>query len=395
MLHFIPKINCLIAAICITLNVYSTNAQVTDASNYWSATTFKSNQLTERKTPLPEKYKSFQLDFNSIKSAFAKAPLEQLGISRNTIKGALILLPLPDGTFSTFEVVESPVMQEPLASTYPFIKTFIATQINHPEVIARLDYTLLGFHAMIMDPAGWSFIEPIAIGNTADYISYYKKHSKSRQDFDCGVEGNDAGDHNRIMNTSNLNAAKTNGTSLRTYRLALACTGEYAAVFGGTKAAALSAMVTSVNRVTGVYESELSIRLTLIGNDSLLVYTSTTDPYTNGSGSTMLGENQSNITTVIGSANYDIGHVFSTGGGGVAGLGVVCNTSNKARGVTGSGAPFGDNFDIDYVAHEMGHQFAGNHTFNSVTGSCAGGNRNASTAYEVGSGITIMAYAGI
>jgi hypothetical protein len=186
----------------------------------------------------------------------------------------------------------------------------------------------------------------------------------------------------------------SSGANLRTYRLAMAATGEYTGVLGGTVLDGLSGVVTTMNRVNGIYEREVSARMVLVANNDSIIYTNAaTDPYANTSGD--LTANQTNLTNLIGSANYDIGHLVGTGGGGVASLGSVCVASRKAQGLTGSPNPIADAFDVDYVAHEIGHQFAGNHTFNGSGSNCSGGNRNTSTAYEPGSGITIQAYAGI
>jgi subtilisin-like proprotein convertase family protein len=194
---------------------------------------------------------------------------------------------------------------------------------------------------------------------------------------------------------------------LRTYRLAVATTGEYSSFHIGLEGAGLapeeeqravvmSAVTTAITRVNAVLENDLAISMELIGNNDDIVYLNpATDPYSNNSGSAMLGENQENLDNVIGSANYDIGHVFSTGGGGVATLGSACVTSQKARGVTGSSNPIGESFYFDLVAHEFGHQLGANHTFNGDEGGCAGSNRNDLTAVEPGSGSTLMAYAGL
>ncbi|MCC7232571.1 MAG: proprotein convertase P-domain-containing protein [Bacteroidia bacterium] len=359
-------------------------------ANYWSNLPANSLVAPASRVRTPEVFRPVRLDVNAFKSILGKVPAYNSPVAANS--GVIISLPMPDGNMQRFRISESEVMAPGLASKFPMIKTYNAAGVDDPAAVGKLDFTMFGFHAMILSSSGWYFIEPFSLGNLTDYISYDKKYSRPDGNFVCETEGQ------FIQQTQSLNPGngllRSSGTQLKTYRLALACTGEYAAYYGGTVAGAMSGMVTSVNRVSGVYELELAVRLVLIANDSLLVYTNaSTDPYTNGNGSTMLSQNITNINSVIGSANYDIGHVFSTGGGGVAGLGVVCGSS-KARGVTGSSAPIGDNYDIDYVAHEMGHQFGGNHTFNSVTGSC-NGNRASSAAYEPGSGTTIMGYAGI
>ena len=351
---------------------------------------------------VPQKYRALSVDMNALKSYLSQAPVE--AENGNYSKTFYFTFPMPDGTNQKFWVVQSSIMEPELAAKYPEIKTFGGQGIDDPTATVRFDYTQKGFHAMILSAHGSYFIDPYFFNETVYHISYDKKdYVKAVPLPPCGVQAESVIDPSlekkhldgKFQPNQDPVLNKSIGSQLRTYSLALATTGEYTTFHGGT-AGAIAAVATSVNRVVGIYEREVAVRMVLVANNNLIIYANSgTDPYTNNNGSTMLAQNQSNLNTVIGSANYDIGHVFSTGGGGIAGKGVVCNNASKGRGVTGSPQPVGDPFDVDYVAHEMGHQFDGNHTFNSESGFCGGGNRAFTAAYEPGSGSTIMAYAGI
>lgn len=353
------------------------------------------------RTIAPVSYRLVALDLDELQQLLGQAPRE--GWVTADVLTVELPLPMPDGTTQRFQVVEAPVMAPELARRYPEIRTYHGQGIDDPTATLRCDLTPRGFHAQILRGGDAVYIDPYRQGDTSTYQSYFRsdlKRSPDEPPFVCHV--GEAHEAHRLGSLEHApgSVLTPSGATLRTYRLALAGTGEYTTKVCAPNPAAvacgLAAMVTSMNRVNGVYEREVAIRMVMVADNDRLVYTDgATDPYTNSSGSTMLGENQANIDGVIGDANYDIGHVFSTGGGGVAYVGVPCESGWKARGVTGRSNPVGDPFDIDYVAHEMGHQWGGYHTFNGTTGSCGGGNRSASAAYEPGSGSTIMAYAGI
>ncbi len=362
--------------------------------NLWTDKQETEIVATGERIIIPQIYRTVSLNRNLLTDLLSRAPMETSNfISQETSE---IELPMPDGSMQKFAFVESPVMAPELSARFPEIKTYLAKGITDPYAVCRFDFTLQGFHAMILSPNGRVFIDPFSKGDLDNYISYYSRdYVKESALFDCEL----LIDESRQAEFDYLKENKLltpTGPQLRTYRLAVATTGEYSTYHGGTIPSVMSAVVTTVNRVVGVYETDLAVRMVLVpNNDTLIFLNASTDPYTNNDGFAMLSQNQTTVDARIGPANYDIGHVFSTGGGGVAYLGVVCVNGSKARGVTGSPQPIGDPFDIDYVAHEMGHQFGGNHSFNGNAGSCSGGNRNASTAYEPGSGSTIMAYAGI
>ncbi|HEV3467765.1 MAG TPA: zinc-dependent metalloprotease family protein [Pyrinomonadaceae bacterium] len=368
-----------------------------------------------RRLIIPSAYRTARLNQSALSQLLAQAPLEFTPAARAS--QVILSLPMPDGSFSRFRVEESPVMSPGLAARFPAVRTYRGRGVDDPTATARFDRTPAGFHAIVFSPAGTVLVDPYAEGDTLNYITYFKRDAPKEGRFQChfselNPEFNpDAAGPLSAPRPSaaaagevGTDAVSANGAVLRTYRLALAATAEYVNVFRQpsdtdqqAKERALVQMVIVMNRVNGVYERDVAIRMLLIDRELDIIYTNPlTDPYTNDAGATMLTENQSNLDAVIGAPNYDIGHVFSTGGGGVATLRVPCRNGSKARGVTGLPNPVGDPFAIDYVAHEMGHQWGGNHTFNGVAESCGTpGQRTQAAAMEPGSGSTIQAYAGI
>jgi Metallo-peptidase family M12B Reprolysin-like/Secretion system C-terminal sorting domain len=337
---------------------------------------------------IPQKFRSIRLNNNDLKDFLWSLPSEKnIPDKKQT---PILELPTPDGKMARFHVWESSIQEPGLEAKFPEIKTFTGQGIDDPYATIRLDYSPYGFHAQVLSINGTYYIDPYARGMADNYISYYRKDFRKTGTMFCEVPDNTA----PVPPINNVVTAQCLGTDLRTYRLAVACTGEYAQAPGitaGTNPAILhAAIVTTVNRVVGVYEKEVSIRMILVANNNLIEFLdAASDPFNgNNNANVLINESQTVIDANILPANYDIGHTFSTGGGGLAQLNSPCGTG-KARGITGSPFPTGDGYDIDYVAHEMGHQFGGNH---SMAG-C--GSSPTSTKYEVGSGTTIQAYAGI
>lgn len=352
--------------------------------NYWTKLTRNSSDELRPRWTNPKVFSLYQVDLDKIKNDLEKAPKRFSGDESLVLK-----FPDSDGNIRNYIVQEASIMEPALQTQFPEMRTYTGWEKGAPSNTIRFSVTpQTGISIMYFD--GWdiTYLDSYTKNNSS-YILYKRKDlPKNDRLFECHVE--DLLDKNSNLNTF-AKAPLVSDGFLRTYRLALSATGEYTTFHGGTVPSAMAAMVTTMNRVNGIYEKTISVTMVMIANNSSLIYVnSATDPFTNGNPNVMITENQNNTTSVIGSANYDIGHVFGTNSGGLAGLGVVCSTNNKARGVTGSGAPVGDPFDVDYVAHEVGHQFGANHTFRNC-----GGNENNATAYEPGSGSTIMAYAGI
>ncbi len=347
----------------------------------------------------PSKFNTFRASEQNLKSVLAS-------LSTNADAAGTIDLPTPDGYFRTFRIWNTPAMAPELARKYTDIQTFTAVALDNSQVTAKIDYTQFGFHAMIFDSKNIFFIDPYSDVADGNYMVYYKSDYQRSAGTIAHCELYNTKDKELGLNEPTSigepqipgAAYRSYGTTKRKFRLAIACTGEYAVAVNGptpTKAGVLAKIVTSANRVNGIFERELAYTMELIGkNDTLINLDANTDPYTNLNPNSLLLQNQTATDARVRTANYDLGHVFCTGTSGIAQKASVCNGLFKAQGVTGSPNPTGDAFDIDFVAHEIGHQFGADHTFNNGTSGYCVGNYVPDYAYEPGSGSTLMAYGG-
>ena len=362
--------------------------------SFWKSSTKSNITLLESRMQLPEK-NLLDLDVAALKTTLLNTPQRSINAKSSNV---VISLPNADGELEQFNVFENSNMDPALAARYPEIKSYIGYGVNNPTLKAFFSVSPLGFKSMVLGADRSAvFIEPISQDLTT--YSVYRKSDKKQSltPFECSVIDVASPKVNGALLRPNADDA-----TLRTFRLAMSVTGEYTTYFGGTKALALAAINNTMTRVNGVFEIDFGVHMNLIATTDLVIYTNaSTDPYdvaTTGAGGTWNQQLQTALTNTIGSANYDIGHLFgASGGGGNAGcIGCICvNPTTSVPLGKGSGftspadaIPSGDNFDIDYVAHEMGHQFGGNHTFTHS-------NEGSGVQMEPGSGSTIMGYAGI
>jgi len=374
------------------------------------------------------KRRSLSLDEEELKQRlFASTNTLRVRITKSKTAHKEIDLPLPNGSFVRVRAIDSPILSPEVAANHPDIRTWRVVGIDDPSITGRIDFTLTGFHGMLVLSDGETiFIDPDKDKTSNVYHSLSKRENASyfKRDFNCKVH-----DEHSLLTTEALSSSKSEVESttlqssvktlsnnklaqipapeLITYRLAVAGTAEYTSALGG-KTSAFSSVVTTINRVNDIYQRDLGIKLQLVSDEALLYTNAATDPYTNNSTTALVDENMANLSSVFGNANYDIGQVFAEGvNAGLAYVGVACldqanvGTANnyvtvngiKAGGASGFYSPDGEIFSIQFVAHEIGHQLGANHTFNGVSGFCSGNITN-NTAVEPGSGSTIMSYSG-
>jgi Metallo-peptidase family M12B Reprolysin-like len=377
----------------LTIFIVSTMSLTASAQqNSWSVNNESRNNIATDKAvarqSFPKEFKLFNLNIEPLRQQLFSI-VGSDALQRSTV----IFLPNADGEYEQFEVFEASNFEPDLQARFPEIRAYSGKGITDKYATLKLSISPQGIQTMVFRTDKENeFIEPYSHDHTV-YAVYKSHRERGRLPWTCFTEDKQAAAD--IDSQLPHRGPLSNTGELKTMRLAQSCNGEYSNFFGAFDssqvALVLAAFNATLTRCNGVYEKDLALHLNLIANTTAVIYYDpATDPYTTLPN--WNAELQATLTANIGEANYDIGHMFgASGGGGNAGcIGCVCVDGQKGSGITSpaDGIPMGDNFDIDYVAHEVGHQMGGNHTFTYS-------DEGTQAQKEVGAGITIMGYAGI
>lgn len=386
----------IIALVC---GLFSSLMAQTSSSGFW--TPLAQDALTAPapagRTVQATHLSAFQLNYQAMEAALRQAPLEFTQAARE--QPLVVRVPMSDGAMRDFQVVESSVMAPGLRAKYPALRTYSGVAVDNPAVSIRMGTGPKGFHAFIFgDHRGAQSVRRYSEGNENLYVAYRAADLPSdpvlESQLSCGTDGftKYLHEHDAPVSTAERN---TQPVQLRVYRTAVAAQGEYSLFNGGTKPLVMAAIVEAMNYINGLLERDFTVRFELIpNNDEIIFLDPDTDPYMGTNDvPAWRAQNAGAINPIIGINSYDVGHVFCrTGAGGIIGqasLASVCDLLQKAGGASSWFTPNDEKFYLT-TAHEMCHQLSGTHTYSN----CPSNNNSEETAFEPGSGTTIMSYAG-
>lgn len=354
------------------------------SSSHWTKTT-----VSQRTTSnLPQKTNAIESKFYVLNTDEFNADLKEVP-SRDTKTSSQVIIEFPnaDGTFDHYRIFEYSTMHPELQKKFPNIRSFVGYSEDQKGTVIYFSISPEGLHSLTTSQdRPYELINPY--NNDGVYEVFSRADIANKPGFECELMDTQVPLNRGLDNQTQ--ALSGGDGKRRTYRLAIGTSWQYSQYHGGTLSSVMAAINTTMTRVNGIYNRELSIKMELVPDNDLLISLAEQELFSN---SGALEKITSTMNNLIGFSAYDIGHTFTTASGGKAYLSSVCGSS-KGGGSTGLPDPTGEPFNIDYVAHEMGHQFGANHTFNGNMGSCSS-NRVTSSAYEPGSGSTIMSYAGI
>ncbi|WP_440880266.1 reprolysin-like metallopeptidase [Tenacibaculum sp. C7A-26P2] len=366
----------------IVMLLMASLSSVSQNNNFWNKVVpskkIKSRNIIDKKLPINN---IFSLDIESLRKALTKAPLRRI-----TSKSSDLIISFPDakGVFENYRIFEASVLHPELAAKYPNIKSYAGINVEDSGDRIRFSISPKGLQSMRLGvDKATVFIERYSQKEHIYSVFTKSDKPKSFTGFNCTTEPKI---NKKSTKTVDLKRNANDGI-LRVYRIAISTTGEYTKYHGGTKEGALAAINATMTRVNGIFETEFNVTMEIIANTDAVIYTDmNNDPYS----ADLNTETQITLTGVIGESNYDIGHLFHMAyQNGQAYVASVCVDGKKGGSYSCHQIPEGDVFDVDYVAHEIGHQFGGTHTFTFDE------EYPSNVQMEPGSGSTIMGYAGI